>query len=621
LPSGSETSGETALDPFHNETMQRIRLIRKLFPGHEAYASHGYGHRLGGLESPFDDSTDKEGIPAAWLPPLWPVRLNAIATGLALYRFRPETWPEYVDQVLDTRRFVLTCLNQLLLGLNRYLQRNTPTNLFGGNVDAEQWDHCRTLLGGGSPLPKCAVDPWGLAHEGLDTSALPQEQTGSQAIALLRYKPYLRAWRDYTFSLAAFFQQAPHVMVTTYRAGKLPAGSPEKARALDLLHKHGVKTELANLSTDNLFEAQTKLPRYQRRFDALFGSLGGEEALPKEEVGLVGRVWQMWYYFAHRPAQMWALPQKQIPNEITIEQDQLEKGIRQEIAHLTSPDLHVTVLPMESGWEDTSALWLRMDLEHPTKTYTAFTELVQALRRAIGHVEFQKLGYYIVERNWPYIVIVPVVQGRMFRPFAWRLHTLSTILARKDADEATWIYVPKPIPSENWAELGLVLWEHEDLELANRLSDAVGELSFLAARVSDLRNIPALTEPGLRAVQMHLEKQSKAISQQLQTVFDTIAAMADRFGHLTEQDRESRPQLTEAVAGLVELHKLVRPAEEFEERQVFEINELCEYTARLEQARPLAEAIRLYWLEDVLDQIAAGQCESNRLEFRPGMLA
>jgi hypothetical protein len=66
---------------IHDATMERIQVLRYLFPEFEKYGSQGYGHQVPGLGDNHDDSV-KIGIPKYLLPPKWPIRVNGIATGL-----------------------------------------------------------------------------------------------------------------------------------------------------------------------------------------------------------------------------------------------------------------------------------------------------------------------------------------------------------------------------------------------------------------------------------------------------------------------------------------------------------------------------------------------------------
>ena len=209
----------------------------------------------------------------------------------------------------------------------------------------------------------------------------------------------------------------------------------------------------------------------------------------------------------------------------------------------------------------------------------------------------------MIEQNWEYTAIVPVIRGRMLDCLAWRLHTFTSVLTKKEMDQNIWSYIPQVLPAHNWQGLGLELWKVDDMVLANQLSAAVATLSLLAAQISDLANIPKIIDSAEQVFQAYVEKQASKLSRSLQFVFDTMGAMANRFNDLPEQDQRERDSLMEAVAGLAELHELIQPSKEFDGAQSFTVDQILEYAKRLEQARPLAEGIRLLWTKDVLDHM------------------
>ena len=580
------TDGQASSDPFHEETMDRIRLVRALFPNRKAYGSQGYGYTIGSLPSPLDSSINKKGVPVSSLPPTWPVRVNSIANGLGRNRFRPNTWLEYVEQVLEMRQLTVICLQQLQQGLIKYLQRRKAVNLLEKYVDMTLWFGGWASISEPPPLPKSAVDPWGLTHEFLSNQPIQSPEQRAylpKAIALQKYKSYLAVERDYTFPLANFFQQAAHVMLTNSFVGKLAAYSPQRDKLLRILQQQGVKTDLAHLTTYNLATAKSLFPAYQQQFRVLFGHMVGSDemiVLEEKERDLISRVWQFWYFFANDPEQVWATPLTQIPAKVSLTKRELEERIQRAIEKVAVEGTNITMLHNDKGWDGAPTLWLRLDLENPTELYTKFEELVIALREAIGQVGIQELAHYVIGENWEYIIVVPVIRSRKLDHSAWRLYTFATVLSESEIGEKFWSYVPQPIPSVNWEELELTVWDTPDITLASQFSEAVAELSILAAQLGDLCNIPDLTEPGQLVAQSHIERQAERINQCLQVVFDAITAMVNRFNELPEEEQEERDGLREAIAGLVEMHQLIRPSEEFDGEQAFSIDEVFEYAQR-----------------------------------------
>lgn len=595
-------------DPYHEQAMERIRLARRLLPGYRAYGTQGYGYRVGHLPSPVDESSvNKEGVPASMLPPSWLTRVNATANGLARNTFRPETWYEYLDQILQTRRCVVMCLDQLHKGLLKCLQRRKGRDLFQKCIDASLWDQCRTLLGDRPLLPRSAVDRWGFAHEFLSNEFvqyLSQQTDLPRAIALQKYKPYLDAEREYSSSLIGFLQQSPNVMVTNFWIGDLPAHLSQRDQRLKILQEHGFKTDLEYLATLNLTDAKKRLATYQGQFRSLLEHLVNKDelsTLEARECDLLLSVWPLWYFYAYKPDQRWASPSSQIASQVNLAKHEMMRRVQQALDKVSEGGTQVDVLPIEEVWEGTSTLWLRLGLHDPTMLHIKFEELVIALRDNIGPVAHGRLEHYVIEENWQYIAIVPVVRGRTLDRSARRLLTFSTVQSDKDLSENPWLYMPLPIPSDAWEAIEIDLWDLEEIRLVDRLSSAVAGVYLYVCHLSDLKGMPEIPDPVFPIVQSYTESTSQKINQLLDIAFDAIPEMRARFDQLPEPEQDRRKHLSEAMAGLAEVHRLLQPSNEPSESYAVSVDELADYAQRLQQAQQLTEGIKLFWIADVLD--------------------
>jgi hypothetical protein len=410
-------------------------------------------------------------------------------------------------------------------------------------------------------------------------------------------------------------------MVTNFHMGKLPAYSSQRAKRAEILPQMGIKTDLAHLATYNLDAARGALLEYQRQFRSLVGGKIQDteklDLLEDKERELMSSVWQLWYFFAHDPGQTWASPLSQVPARINLQRQQLEKQVREATAKVIAEGVNIDVLPAANGWGSAPTLWLRLDLEDPTQLYVKVEELIVALQETIEHFDTHELDYYVVKQNWEYTAIVPVIRDKMLNPLAWRLYTF-TMLSNKDGIGSNiWSYIPQTLPAESCRELGLKVWSLEDVALANRLSEAVAALSLLAAQIGDLHDMPDLTDEGQKVVQGCIEAQTQRLSPFFQATFGSLNKMLARFSELSEEDRQERNDLREAIGGIREMHPFIVPTEEFDGEQVFTIDEILEYAKRLERARQLAEAVRLFWIKDALDHMATSDTDNNTM---PGVL-
>ncbi|MBD2090480.1 hypothetical protein H6F67_11500 [Microcoleus sp. FACHB-1515] len=126
--SPSETKTQGKLDAHHlvKEAMERLRLFRRLFPNRQRYACGGYGHRVSAYVE-LHDETEKN-IPIENFPLQRLVSVNSTFKSIAEQDFRPTTWEEYAQQVLNLRQTVIRSLQQLQSALQVYFSEQVENN-------------------------------------------------------------------------------------------------------------------------------------------------------------------------------------------------------------------------------------------------------------------------------------------------------------------------------------------------------------------------------------------------------------------------------------------------------------------------------------------------------------
>ena len=229
---------------LHDQTIERLQIVRLLFPQYNKYGAQGYGHRLPVLGLDRHDDTQKTGVAREYLPPRWPIWANGIASGLIQYRFRPSNWMKYLQEIIDTRQGIVSCFSELNRGIALYFRRDKAYNVQNEVISGGYWNRIWLNANERPVLPQTSVDVWGLAQpEGkLPDNDQSLAKVSPTSILEQIYKPYLEAERKYFSGIANFMQQAPHVMVTNYHTGKLPEGSPQKRAAIERIKQENINT-------------------------------------------------------------------------------------------------------------------------------------------------------------------------------------------------------------------------------------------------------------------------------------------------------------------------------------------------------------------------------------------
>lgn len=602
--SGQKGSSAKALQSdnhFHYETLRRLQLLRNLLPDREEYGSRGYGHMLwpGFLQH---DDTVKEGIPESSLPLLKLVSVNSTFVGVSDRRFRPETWREHADGVWQTRQAVLVCLKQLGRGLEVYFRRSGVTKFFGTEVNTELWEECKSMLNAPPRLPRTAVDEWGFTDETTGEKVLEQAagkvaSVGRTGLAIQKYKPYLKAFGDYRFPLSNFFTQAAQVMAVNIYLGR--AANKKEVRG-------GAKTLNVNprLAVLNFADAFKSLARFQKESRAVLlnfydeGELG---RLEQEERRIFRDVWPMWYFFAFHPARVMQNAAEESSRESLGLLGKIRLDLRQRLKRLSSADLRISIASESLPWEGRPALWLTIDARYAWDTFVALPGVLDAIREAVRKVKNTELRRYMLEFNYPEVVLVPLVRGRYVSPVAWRI-SLPVIIEGSSSELGWWNYAQHPIPADSLKELRLEGWDVPELSGPANLTQSTGSLFYTAGHIRDFGRLPDLDERGVSQLQAYLDRAVKRLSEALQMALDAETELFASYNALSEEELEEHPALTQAVLAATNLHKLILPSDDFEYSKTLNLGELTEWAERLEQAPSLALEASLFWAADVLDR-------------------
>lgn len=526
---------------FHDEALNRVKLIRRLFPVRSKYGSQGYGHKSATLEIPHDD-TLKTGIPISQFPPSWGVKLNSSFHNLSLFEYRPETWREYIDMICKARNRILDSLKDLQNGIIAHYRKQTSINIFKHYINSGNWEEC-CLLASHLPLfPKAVVDEWG----GIDESTLrkgpiaainkPASLEGTKqyvdwqeiSLNLRQYSKYLVSLKELSRSLANFYQQSQEIIVLNAMLGKAKT-STEIEQIRLAASASNIKTNGAGLATYNFAEAIKALPIFQKEFRRIFSSLMEDDTVSffeKRESEAFSKSWNFWYRFAMHPGQHFKDPEKEVFQKSQNVLKGLHKHIQMYLNKLNNANTHVSILSENALWEDSPALWITYDVGNPINLYDSFESIINALKAAIGGVEPTSLKHYSLQLLWPTIVIIPMVKGRSLNRAAWKLNTLILTMGALSEHDG-WHYMQHSIPSETWDMLHLSSWEHPRLDMANRFQSSMALFSILIAHLNDFNRLPELDEQGLDLLQTYVSSVQQKASDSLQGFFDSVAEMFD----------------------------------------------------------------------------------------------
>jgi hypothetical protein len=605
---GSTTGGQQEKNPFHAAAIRRIELLRALFPGRDQYGSQGYGHQMGAMVLPIDE-TNQPGVQVQALPPRWLPQTNATFRLLANWVRRPATWRDHAQILIELRKSVIAGLKELRVFLLGYMRGQGSPEPWK-KIDPNLWERTKARVQRLPQLPQSAVDEWGFSNESMravraDDTAAPRSDPAraSQARVGDAYGDYLKALREYTGGLYNFFDQATSVLTVNSPVGRA-ATSEQAERQRQLAARLGVRTDLGFLSTHNLGEALKHLAAFQLQFRKQVGHLVNPRDIARiesEERNLILQIWTLWYQFAHAPEQRLRDPQGHADGALREALDGLRRDLTDRLGRLRDEGIEAAILSESLEYDGRPALWVKFDVSDVLELYSGFELVFEAVQGVLRRVRYRTLELFAVDLAWPAVLIVPVVAGQNLEGLTWRFYTNSFFEDGEITPDRWWNFVQVPLPEGFEAATRIEIVRHPRTETIRQLHEAVAVLSVRAAHVADLHRLTEdLSGTGEELARAYIERQSEQLSTELQRVVDRfVVALNDRPG---DEELAIRPYLQEAIATLGEVARRVIFRDQEDGNWTIPVAEMPEWVERLQGSLRDLEVVRLLRMADALQR-------------------
>jgi hypothetical protein len=600
---------------WNQETMRRVHLLRLIRPDRVAFGGQAYGHK-GAILSLEMDATTKMAIKAEHLPPYWLTRWNAVFRELGNAFFRPETWREHSNVVLEIRRLVVERLTELQNKIVSHFVTKMARRIVDDLLHPEMCSNTTSLLERRLALPKSAVDEWGFTGESttLDDS-FDHSQLKPIAFALERHRAYQDALRSFATPLSNFLKQAVQASTWLFALGRSnDATTLEGVRAL--MKQHRVHNP-GYLPATNLDDARSRLPTFQEAFRDRFAGLVGaphlEEVEEKERV-LLRRSFELWCLFVAEPGRLYLEPEKVASAKVGRILDGFREELKGKLRALRDKEVRARIVPKAVSWDGKSALWVSFDIDEPTNLYVAFLAVYGAVQKAILHGKEDPLARRHLSSTWQVVNIVPMVRGKALRKETWSLATIVLCSSALGSAPAWWNTVLHPTPDETWSALGLPVWSEPELALTERLHASFVQLALQTSFLAALEEMPERNETGRAILDQYLQAKGKRISATAEECSERLKEVANYMQSTKDEDSlEVRPRYPIIWDLLVRAHEHLWP-EGFRpgELMTLDASDLTAWSERLREAIDCAELARLHWAGDVLDATASEHKERSK---------
>ena len=576
------TGEDASSSTIHEETMHRVDLLGRLLPDRRKYGSQGYGHRMG-IISPEFDETKKDLDSSNFFSP-WAKTINACFRLLGNYPHRPKTWEEHAQQIFELRKQILALLDRLQMALDIFFRKQKRTHSIERLLTETEWASFRQLTKTRPLLPQSTVDEWGFTGEGitlassLDSALAPTVTLDEYAIALAKHKDYFDILHKYLRHLSNFAAQGINAVG---------------------------RTDSERLTTDDLHAALESLNQLQTGFRARVGQFISDVDLRRLEERELKRsrdLWCVWYQFAFHPGKRTQDAARKFVQERDDVLKRVKGQIRRKLKEVSADEYSVSFARADLYHEGKYIPCITIDISEPIMYWQAVQNTIAALQQALHTVNNKSLRYYTIQFWLKHFAVVPLIRGRALSQSAFVFPTFA--LQSGSALEKPYWYTPQEVSDEDWARLCVSLWDREQFQPALGFTEDLVVLSLHASQLGDLCRFP--NDRGgydTEVISEYLQAKSETITEYLQRVYDVGGELRSQLS-CTHIDFEKRPSLGEAYNILFHICQEVKPAENHDSSTPMTVDEIKEWSVRLEQLWEYIEHFKLLWITDVLDQQA-----------------
>lgn len=421
---------ENRKDYLNRMTVERLKLLSKIYPDKNKFGAKGYGHFtptiLNEHEEEIFDESEKSGILKQSIPLPQLVKINTIWNNYNDYSNRPKDWSDYINIIIVLREKIIQSIKKLIVALEYYFQSNQPTIILGNTIDEKYWNSL-TMIGKEIPqLPKVAVDRWGYSSEKLAQENNKNEKLVKHYVSIQNeYKQYLSLINKYISSIGNFYNQSKSVL---YINGYIGKNNSELRSIIIEPTKFNELDKDIRLSMINLIETTKVLNLMQSSFKKHFKpmiDIDIVEYLENEENSIFKKIIPLWYQYCFHPEKTWK--ESPLNQSIEIYQKEKEHLINQIITMLKNElpkKYSVTILDKNYNCESKSTLWLKANVFDINETDTIFEKIMDILFKLVNTIRYPQLKYFIFTEQWEKIIIIPMIENKTLFNLAWELPTI-----------------------------------------------------------------------------------------------------------------------------------------------------------------------------------------------------
>lgn len=552
LRSEDTQKSDVSKNIIHEKTMRVIDYQQQLFPEKSRYDTQGYGHLLFGFLT-HDDTTKH--IPKENLPLQDLVAANAMFRRIINNFFRPDTWQEYVDGIIEIREEIMTQFEATISMTNQYFRSKNNVDPLRNSGKIKEWIVLAERLKEKHLLVGSVVDPWGFSDEHIQLNTSQEIKQEIVFLASIRYAEIHKKLGNYLSNLGTFFTQAATVFDINGVIGKL--SSYEQSELKNKLKAVGIRTEDIEMSWLNFLDAKDNLFFLQKEFHALFGHIIDVERLNSlecAEVKSINALGQNWYFFINNPNIKSKNPHREFYNRFEERKKQLLSQLLQRSDN-NETGVKCSVILEASDLSIEPYLWIKVEHDSALNVWQGCFEILLIVSEFVQQqTDFSKT---VIQWYWSHICFVPVCKGYCINGMYISVRTMSMIHLDSNQEFNPLRHIPKKISSDELKQLGVFLFESIETEMIQMFYDSVSKLMLYLQHLKEFKKCPdSSTETGKEMLQKYVSDINILINE----VFNEALKMLTDIQEMLSQYEESNPdEYISIISSLGEIGKSLYP--------------------------------------------------------------
>lgn len=591
---------------FHQQTIKIINIFRKIYPDKKIISSQGYGHKFDIIPYDHDDTYKK--IPIRNLPLPWLTKINSIFSELASYEYRPDSWQEYVNGILNKREKAISLFQDIIKGMEKHFKSEIEINIIGDYIAANKWVNLKREFGFQIPFPKTIIDEWGYTseykNEGNNNLLLSEI-----AFNLTRYNKFKELYRKFETSVQNFMHFTFNFLLVKSRIKNKKR--EEKEQILNLFRSNNI--ELNNhsllLSFNSIKNILTTLEPFQYEFDYLFSKYVEHaklQELEKQERDVYQLFLAIWDKFAanYFKYEMDIISKsKQYLLDI---KEAIKENIKKGLNDLCSNEVDIKLETVNNYKEHKKSKIILLYLNDPFVLVEYMVEIVKILRETLRLNDNDYSKRVILETEYPHFIIVPLMNNNLISPVVYNIK-LYRILDIEDQNIGFFDLLPEPIDEDSLKQLSFSVNNRDNklMNLAIELQKNLINLYSLVVNLVQLNKLGELIEEekDFLILQEYFQTVAEDINIFFQNIFDILDKIINIYN---KKDLADNPERAEFLSILSEIHEKIIPeqlkkdkSEEGEINGMISLKMMKEWKGKIEEVMELAFIVIIYIAKEV----------------------